>query len=458
MNYSLITANVLEWAQSYKGEKFHSLLCDPPYHLGSIVKRYGSKTAKPPKNKKYGHYGRHSSGFMGQTWDSGDIAFDPETWAVLGELLHPGAFCMAYAGSRGWHRVAVAIEDAGFVMHPTVFCWTTAQGFPKATRIDNQADRLGEEAMITAWAGHRYGLQALKPAVEPILIFQKPYSGRPIKDIIATGAGALNIDAARVAGDAWTFGTQTDIRGDAYNTNSPSSGNVYAKNVQSDINGRWPANFMFVHDPRCVFRGYSNSAKHHYIINRFDDGAKPFGGGAGHEFTSEKIAVEVEEWDCHEDCPAFKLNRQAGGEPAAYFNAANWLFETVDPFIYVPKASKDETEAGLDDFPVINTGALEGNIDGALNKRSGPAEHRNPHPTVKPIALNKILASLLLPPVEYTPRRLFVPFAGVGSEVIGGMRAGWDEIVGVELMDNYAEVGQARIDYWRKQPQQMAWF
>jgi site-specific DNA-methyltransferase (adenine-specific) len=82
---------------------------------------------------------------------------------------------------------------------------------------------------------------------------------------------------------------------------------------------------------------------------------------------------------------------------------------------------------------------------------------RNSHPTIKPIALTEYLARLLLPPVEYAPRRVFVPFAGAGSEAIGAMRAGWEEVVGVEMMNdeehNYVDIARARVAYWQsKQP------
>lgn len=64
------------------------------------------------------------------------------------------------------------------------------------------------------------------------------------------------------------------------------------------------------------------------------------------------------------------------------------------------------------------------------------------------------LARLLLPPDAYAPRRLLVPFAGSGSEMIGAMLAGWDEIQGVELIENYATIARHRLDWWHKQ---MAW-
>jgi site-specific DNA-methyltransferase (adenine-specific) len=213
MKYKIYNQDVREWAKEYAKGKFHALLCDPPYHLTSIVKRFGKKNSAPAQYGTDGVFSRASKGFMGQEWDGGDVAFDPETWSALGEHLYPGAFGMAFSASRNWHRLAVAIEDAGFVIHPTIFLWAQGQGFPKATRIDTQIQPKSEQKVVgksnrhnskdfgkgggnpvynthpggvpdltmptdevaARWVGHRYGLQALKPAVEPIICFQKPY-------------------------------------------------------------------------------------------------------------------------------------------------------------------------------------------------------------------------------------------------------------------------------------------
>jgi site-specific DNA-methyltransferase (adenine-specific) len=77
---------------------------------------------------------------------------------------------------------------------------------------------------------------------------------------------------------------------------------------------------------------------------------------------------------------------------------------------------------------------------------------RNPHPTVKPIALVRHLATLLLPPSEYAPRRLLVPFAGVASEMIGAVLAGWDYVLGIEMGAAYCDIGTARLEHWCQQP------
>jgi hypothetical protein len=77
-----------------------------------------------------------------------------------------------------------------------------------------------------------------------------------------------------------------------------------------------------------------------------------------------------------------------------------------------------------------------------------PVKARNPHPTVKPIALAKWLATLTLPPPEYAPRRLLVPFGGVMSEAIGAILAGWDEVVAIEMEEEYCAIGDSRLRFW----------
>ena len=93
-----------------------SIVTDPPYHLTSIVKRFGKEDAAPAKHGTDGVFVRSSKGFMGKEWDGGDIAFQVETWRKCYELLKPGGHMIAFSGSRTYHRMAVAIEDAGFMV------------------------------------------------------------------------------------------------------------------------------------------------------------------------------------------------------------------------------------------------------------------------------------------------------------------------------------------------------
>ena len=68
--------------------------------------------------------------------------------------------------------------------------------------------------------------------------------------------------------------------------------------------------------------------------------------------------------------------------------------------------------------------------------------------TVKPLEILQYLATLLLPPPRETPRRLLVPFCGSGSEVLAALQAGWDEVVGVDMVDDYLDIARARVRHW----------
>ena len=120
-------------------------------------------------------------------------------------------------------------------------------------------------------------------------------------------------------------------------------------------------------------------------------------------------------------------------------------------FFYCAKASRSEREAGLREAGLREAefGSVWGGAEDDLSegkKRVLPA--RNHHPTVKPIALCEYLARLILPPKRETPRRLLVPFSGSGSEIIGALRAGWDEVFGIELSAEYINLAKARIAHW----------
>jgi hypothetical protein len=119
-------------------------------------------------------------------------------------------------------------------------------------------------------------------------------------------------------------------------------------------------------------------------------------------------------------------------------------------YFYTAKASRAERDAGLDAFPALARPTLGSGIGGQPDQQR--ANNRNTHPTVKPLSLTEHLAKLILPnPSPDTQRRLLVPFSGSGSEMIGGMLAGWDEVTGIELQPEYVEIAQARLRHWEKQ-------
>lgn len=213
-----------------------SVVCDPPYHLTSIVKRFGADGAAEAKEGETGAFKRASAGFMGQKWDGGDIAFKPDVWRECLRVLKPGGYLLAFASTRGFGRMSVAIEDAGFVTHPLI-AWVFGSGFPKATRIKAEG-----------YDDFRYGGQALKPAIEPIYMGQKPFekglSGT--ENILKWGTGALNIGGCRVElsdGDDPRLGGKGDWSSSKMAKNVYDGGYVGLR-VGSSEKGRWPANLI----------------------------------------------------------------------------------------------------------------------------------------------------------------------------------------------------------------------
>jgi site-specific DNA-methyltransferase (adenine-specific) len=138
----------------------------------------------------------------------------------------------------------------------------------------------------------------------------------------------------------------------------------------------------------------------------------------------------------------------SGGASRYFFRVAEQL-DAADPVRYCAKASRAERDAGLEGMPVkMVHRAGHGNNEPDPKTQAFITRCRNVHPTVKPLALTRYLATLLLPPPEYAPRRILVPFAGVASECIGAMQAGWEGVVGIEREADYCEIGRKRLDYY----------
>jgi len=482
MPHNVHNADVLRWIDEYEGELFHTALFDPPYHLTSITKRFSKDGAAPAQYGKDGAFARASRGFMNSTWDGGRLMYESETWEKIASVLYDGAFGMAFASTRGYHRMAVACEDAGFIIHPMI-CWTFSSGFCKATRIDTQIDRaagatripqlvptkrgnlpeqagtiaLGATGMtdisqpVTAlaktWAGHRYGGQALVPSLEPILVFQKPYGGRTVDSIVQTGAGALNIEAARLGESGGGWGG---------NSSSGYAGGWKSPGI-AQSSGRWPKNFILSHSPDCA----EGECTEDCPVRHMDEqtGELSAGGSVG------RVPVKETPVNFRNGTvirTGYEAQGDEGGGSRYFFNADYVLerLEDADPFIYAAKASTAEREAGLHDLPLQKFGqsdvaptALRRSEAEYLQEHIGLnviKDRYNVHPCVKPLALVQHLASLLLPPAEYAPRRLFTPFCGTGSEMIGAMLAGWEHVDGIEMEAEYVELAEKRLAFWQQ--------
>jgi DNA modification methylase len=237
-NYKLFHGKMEDVLGVFPGECIDSCVTDPPYGIGFMGKEWDTfkngyrsdnwhgydSQPKTGPSLHAGKYDRSYSGSMRfQKW------FYDRAKAVY-RVLKPGGYFIVFCSPRTYHRVACAIEDAGFEIRDQIM-WVFGSGFPKSHNLDG------------AWNG--WGT-ALKPAHEPIVVARKPLIGTVKANVEKYGTGAMNIDECRVEGEPWKWGSQTDIRGGNYNTNKPSNGKVLAKNVEGGQEGRWPANF--IHD------------------------------------------------------------------------------------------------------------------------------------------------------------------------------------------------------------------
>lgn len=175
-----------------RGVRVHAVVTDPPYHLESIVRRFGKTGSAPAKGGSDGRFSRLSHNFIGQTWDGEDggsrIAQDPSFWSLVRAVMLPGAYALAFSSASTGHRQACAMEDAGFIMHPMIG-WAYGRGMPKAHAAAN---------------GTYYGKQTLKPALDPIWVAQNPTTGKTQAGSIEQhGVGGMDIEATRMEGGRW---------------------------------------------------------------------------------------------------------------------------------------------------------------------------------------------------------------------------------------------------------------
>ena len=397
----LLNGDCIEQMQKLKdeGKQIDSVVTDPPYHLTSIVERYGKDGSAPAKDKD-GLYQRQARGFMGKEWDGGDIAFRTDTWKLAYDLLKPGGYLLAFSASRNYHRMAVAIEDAGFEIRDQIM-WIYGSGFPKSLNV-----------------GDGWGT-ALKPAHEPIVMARKPLEGTNKQNIEKYGTGGINIDGCRIQGDDTGGERKITTRKSRDKNNvwtDENSGMKQEENhfADADPKGRYPANVM--HDGSDVVQEIFPQTSKSVSTKRTRKTIGSF--GMPNDTTPE-----------YDD----------EGTAARYF--------------YCPKTSAEERNRGLESFtakPMAwgNQAKAElkrGNLDFKGNQGDGSKHNKvamrlNTHPTVKPQELMKYLCRLV------TPKGGVVldPFMGSGSTGMAAKDEGFD-FIGIEKDEEYYKICESRI-------------
>jgi len=396
-----------------------------------------------------------------------------EQWArECLRVLKPGGHLLAFGGARTYHRLACAIEDAGFDIRDSIH-WVYGSGFPKSLNISKQLDKaagverevvghskgvrvssddnqygginrgavgikqIGVEIPVTApatdlakqWEG--WGT-ALKPAHEPIVLARKPPRDSITRNVTRYGTGALNIDATRIpATDGYEKQWDKPLR-----TNIGAPGNNYISNGDQHIvdlsankpEGRWPANV--IHD------GSSEVLEH---FPRAKGGAYP--AARGDAVNTDFASGQTTEGGA----------RQMGDDGSAgrFFNATPYTELDGASFVYCPKAGTRERNAGLDHLdehpaPGVLKMAVEGT--NLLGGHKPTAPRTNHHPTVKPLALMRHLIRLVTPPGG----TVLEPFAGSGTTLAAATLEGFHAI-GIELTADYLPIITGRIQWAAEQ-------
>lgn len=382
---TIYQGNNLEILPELPDNSVDSIVCDPPYELG----------------------------FMGKSWDSSGIAYSVELWQECLRVLKPGGHLLAFSGSRTYHRMTVAIEDAGFEIRDMV-AWISNKTFPKSHNISKAIDRAaGAERKVVGinqnvvraskvvggsdfggfskanpeiteastpeakqWEGWGTGL---KPTVEPIVMARKPVEGTIAENVLTYGVGGLNIDATRIGTETITINT--------FDNGAKPFGNAVGEPYTSkQSEGRWPANLVIDEATAEELDEQSGITKSGKPGIRASNGfnANSFGSGMG--------------------IKAGQANGEYGDKGGA------------SRFFYVARASKQDRNEGLD---IINN-----------------------HPTVKPTALMQYLIRLVTPEGGV----VLDPFTGSGSTGKAALLEN-KRFIGIELTAEYLPIIEGRLKH-----------
>jgi site-specific DNA-methyltransferase (adenine-specific) len=412
---NLYNADCIEQMQKMidEGIQVESVVTDPPYELG----------------------------FMGKSWDSTGIAFQKETWELCLQLLKPGGHLLAFSGSRTYHRMAVAIEDAGFEIRDQIM-WIYGSGFPKSLNIGKAIDKkLGKEREVIGKGKPMSSLgvmhdddwqsdseynetkgnseyegwgTALKPAHEPVVMARKPFKGSVADNVLKHRTGAINIDESRISlseNDDSRLGGKGTWKTDKMAKDVYEGGYDGTETGSSEL-GRFPANL--IHDGSDAVKDIFPHTKSGKMKQHIE--------GGQYNVYGKMYPRDVETY---------------GDEGSAA------------RFFYSAKVSASERNKGLEHLETKQTqggGGGIGDYKNDVNSASGKygsekAPSKNTHPTVKPVDLMKYLCRLVTP----KGGTVLDPFMGSGSTGIAAKSLEFN-FIGIEREKEYYDIASARVN------------
>ena len=469
MSLNIRCDNVLNDLSTYEDYFFNTVFCDPPYNLGSkwiIDKETGKPIIKQAQD------------FMNK-WD----AFGHDDWDKFFDesfrVLKYGGYLLMFGMDRQLFAIQYYAMKNGFEIQQSLY-WYFISNFPKATDVGKVVDkRLGlereiirktgqkcgvfahsgngtpqniddYETVITApnsdiakeFNGYKYSVAPLKQVVETIMVFKKPVEQSVIDDLMSgdekCSPSVLNIDEGRVGIEQDDKNLRLNAKNHKHNYSDSSSLGLHTsieKEIQNmdmgrhSSKGRYPAQLFIDEQVGDVIDKQSGELRDRGNINSEKTG----GGMYGHEkFIRNKPVIG-----------------NSGGA-SRIVHTCNYEEEEIDLLNYNPKVSKAERNAGLDEFE-------EGNYshDGRNKHIENPYQRhdsiaKNTHPTLKPIKLIKHIMTLFKLP-ESVNQKIYVPFAGTFSEVIGIYKSGIKEenIYVCEKEQKWIKTGVARFNFWK---------
>ena len=471
----LLVGNCLDTLKTLADDSIDSIVTDPPYEIG----------------------------FMGKGWDSTGIAYSVELWKECLRVLKPGGHLLSFGATRSYHRMAVAIEDAGFEIRDSIH-WTYGSGFPKSMNISKAIDKaakaerevVGKQEVTRVYTGsssldtgkvrqagsidvtapateaakkwNGWGT-ALKPSHEPIVVARKPINQTVADNVQLYGTGAINIDATRVGTETITV---TNGKGFAGSFEGGTNDNGNTQHA-----GRFPANTLLTHNHDCQLTGTTQDG----MTGGFGNGGIGMSGvgldqGEGKDAEWQSKSITIETYTCTPNCPIELLDQQSGlltpghwtkttttgfgefgggkseyhgpgekaekGGASRFFHNSQWsVADDLTPFIYQAKPGKKERNAGLDGLPEQRPDERTETGMGTFEEK-GVAKQSNFHPTVKPVELMRYLIKMVTPPNGV----VLDPFLGSGTTAVAATLEGY-AWKGCELTADYLPIIKGRITW-----------